>query len=579
MAQIIHNISSPNDGLGDALREGFDNQNSMNTELYTTKVDKVVGKELSTNDFTSAEKAKLAGIEDGAQVNLPIQWGDIIGAPESLASAFGEFHYADLATQTTPITALSGVPTLLTNDSLGAFTDASNAPYGISSVWDETTNAFDFSQLSNGDGLVVRTDVLLSTSSVNQTGKLYIKFGVGTASEYDLLIGDFYYKTIVANERIVNEVSFSLSSQDWIDAPAQIYILSDDDVDVSVNGWYIPIIRKSVNIVDFDDTLLVKKSFAQTVVFPDITGANASIPLPFNGFYGIRLTNASLTSVDGVNLSTITGNPSAELPYVGKIYRLFNATGSDITLNHATGSDIQLFLKSGANVVLPNNESITFEYDENGLSEVFRSFSAGGGSSDLVSLTDTNITSPTNGQLLQYNSTSGKWENATGGSAVVKKEYNFSLQANTSFTASTLWHGIRNNVANTIFNPIWSSALSLYDGVGNMVTDARMLSFNVTTDQVVKRITFNYSLISASTTFRIIYFKNNPSGTSNQAIDNHVIHEETIINAGGVRQPQLIVIPTSFTMNAGGQIGLVIFNNNVTSNVRDTLITVDTEEV
>ena len=33
------------------------------------KVDKVSGKELSTNDYTTAEKNKLAGIASGAQVN------------------------------------------------------------------------------------------------------------------------------------------------------------------------------------------------------------------------------------------------------------------------------------------------------------------------------------------------------------------------------------------------------------------------------------------------------------------------------------------------------------------------------
>lgn len=38
--------------------------------LANTKVDKVDGKGLSTNDFTSAEKTKLAGIETGAQVNV-----------------------------------------------------------------------------------------------------------------------------------------------------------------------------------------------------------------------------------------------------------------------------------------------------------------------------------------------------------------------------------------------------------------------------------------------------------------------------------------------------------------------------
>ena len=39
----------------------------------------------------------------------------------------------------------------------------------------------------------------------------------------------------------------------------------------------------------------------------------------------------------------------------------------------------------------------------------------GGGSSTLAGLTDVSLSSPTNGQVLSYNSTSQKWENANGG--------------------------------------------------------------------------------------------------------------------------------------------------------------------
>ena len=39
-----------------------------------TKVDKVPGKGLSTNDFTNAEKSKLAGVETGAQKNVQSDW-------------------------------------------------------------------------------------------------------------------------------------------------------------------------------------------------------------------------------------------------------------------------------------------------------------------------------------------------------------------------------------------------------------------------------------------------------------------------------------------------------------------------
>lgn len=42
--------------------------------IDATKVDKVDGKELSTNDFTNEYKEKLTNIEAGAQVNVQPDW-------------------------------------------------------------------------------------------------------------------------------------------------------------------------------------------------------------------------------------------------------------------------------------------------------------------------------------------------------------------------------------------------------------------------------------------------------------------------------------------------------------------------
>ena len=44
------------------------------TTNLSNKVDKVAGKGLSTNDYTTAEKTKLAGIEAGAEVNVQSDW-------------------------------------------------------------------------------------------------------------------------------------------------------------------------------------------------------------------------------------------------------------------------------------------------------------------------------------------------------------------------------------------------------------------------------------------------------------------------------------------------------------------------
>jgi len=52
--------------------------------LQTDKVDKIAGKGLSTEDYTTAEKSKLAGIEAGAEVNVNADWNAISGDAQIL---------------------------------------------------------------------------------------------------------------------------------------------------------------------------------------------------------------------------------------------------------------------------------------------------------------------------------------------------------------------------------------------------------------------------------------------------------------------------------------------------------------
>lgn len=63
------------------------------------KVDKVAGKQLSTEDYSTSEKSKLAGISAGAQVNVPtdLSLGTITGSTITLNSSTGSnvvFHSA-----------------------------------------------------------------------------------------------------------------------------------------------------------------------------------------------------------------------------------------------------------------------------------------------------------------------------------------------------------------------------------------------------------------------------------------------------------------------------------------------------
>jgi hypothetical protein len=67
MAQINHITTPHNSGNGDPLATAMENQNSMNTELYGGKVDKVGGKGLSDTNFSQAEKDKLALLNTAVQ--------------------------------------------------------------------------------------------------------------------------------------------------------------------------------------------------------------------------------------------------------------------------------------------------------------------------------------------------------------------------------------------------------------------------------------------------------------------------------------------------------------------------------
>ena len=270
MSQIIHDISSPNDGLGDALRVAFDNQNDMNAELYDTKVDKVAGKTLSDNNFSDADKAKLDSLENGLQ--LQSDWlqeddtePDFIKNKPDYLNAIGSFHYSDLATQTTPISVTSGVETLLTNDGNGVYTNTTNAPYGVPKVWNDVTNSFDFSSLEVGDLVHIRPDLDIDLTGTNTSYEVYMKFAIGTASEWILSFSNAERKSTDAFKKN-SYIGFDISNSDTKTAPAKVYIKTDASATVKVNGWYIEVLRKNINIIDIVPEKYTDNDFSTVAV-------------------------------------------------------------------------------------------------------------------------------------------------------------------------------------------------------------------------------------------------------------------------------------------------------------------------
>lgn len=100
-------------------------------ELVATKVDKVEGKGLSTNDYTSSEKTKLSGIATGAQVNV-LEGIQKNGTTVSITNKIANI---EVPTKTSDITNDSGY---ITSSSVPTATTTTPKMDGTASVGSET---------------------------------------------------------------------------------------------------------------------------------------------------------------------------------------------------------------------------------------------------------------------------------------------------------------------------------------------------------------------------------------------------------------------------------------------------------
>lgn len=157
----------------------------------------------------------------------------------------GWFDYNDLATQTTPISVSATTETYITNDELGEFTNKLYKPASVTDIWDASTNAFDFSELSNGDMVDIRLDLIVTTTQPNQDVIVNLEMASGQVGSYDILFSRNSYKT--ANTHPVNRFNGIYMGDDFTRLnPAKFKIYSDYDCTVVVNGWYCKVIKQGI---------------------------------------------------------------------------------------------------------------------------------------------------------------------------------------------------------------------------------------------------------------------------------------------------------------------------------------------
>lgn len=210
------------------------------------------------SEFTELEDVEVETLIEGKFLSVDIIGGspkivlkDIVDSQNNLFTAVGGFDYEDVTTKNTPIVYTSG-DLQLTNDAQGVNSYA-NPPFGVTSVWDAESNTFDFSQLSEGDEVFLRVDILHDIGANNrQRTSLKLRCALDSGFEFDISIDSEIHQEQQGDRPIVRTVHFYVRDG-WKNNPVRLIYSSSNNSLITVNGWHPYIIRKSVNIIDVTD--------------------------------------------------------------------------------------------------------------------------------------------------------------------------------------------------------------------------------------------------------------------------------------------------------------------------------------
>ena len=116
----------------------------------------------------------ISNNESGASVRAKLN--EVIASTNTQQ---GFLDYNDTSTTTTPLTLLNDVWTNIPNDGLGAFTNKTYAPTGVTELMDTSTGAIDTSELVLGDTILIRNDFQVTPSTNNALLELRYQLGSG----------------------------------------------------------------------------------------------------------------------------------------------------------------------------------------------------------------------------------------------------------------------------------------------------------------------------------------------------------------------------------------------------------------
>lgn len=191
--------------------------------------------------------------DDVSKIDLPTFNGlyDLVTTIKSYLTSHGDddisggfADYNDNATSGTPLSVTGGgAAVVLTNDTLGAYTNTQFLPEGVSRLWDASTNNFDWSELSAGDMVDIRADIIVTTSSNNTAIDVLLHLGGGGGAYTIPFIQDYNFKSSGTYQKVMFN-SIYMGDANTLNNGGQFKITADANCTVVVNGWYVRCLRR-----------------------------------------------------------------------------------------------------------------------------------------------------------------------------------------------------------------------------------------------------------------------------------------------------------------------------------------------
>ena len=198
------------------IQEGLATTAYVNSQ-DALKVDKIVGKGLSTEDYTTTEKNKLAGIAEGAEVNVNADWNAVSGDSQILNKPT-----IPSAQVNSDWNATSGVAQILNKPTIPSISNL--VPYtGATANVDLGTHS------------ITVKDLIVNHSSGSGDAATFTKGGSGEALKVVKTSGSGNAASVIGGVTLLDELHLNTDLADTYIASASVWNAKQDTLQSTVN--------------------------------------------------------------------------------------------------------------------------------------------------------------------------------------------------------------------------------------------------------------------------------------------------------------------------------------------------------